>query len=194
MQIKDFVKVYDNTVDPKFLKKFFQIKDYFLNPEKGRIGTNNNGAGSLNENIRKVGVHFAFSNLHNKTKTEKHWNNFFVYVHRMAVKKYLSEVSKLKFDMSCMDLCYLNYKESDHYAFHVDQSASDGRHLTALYMVNDGYEGGELLITDPLNHDNHITVTPKAGRITVFPSNFMFPHQVNPVTNGERLSIVTWWR
>ena len=30
------------------------------------------------------------------------------------------------------------------------------------------------------------------GSAIVFPSNFMFPHEVKEVTKGERWSIITW--
>ena len=32
----------------------------------------------------------------------------------------------------------------------------------------------------------------KLGQHIIFPSNFMFPHEVKKVTNGERWSVVTW--
>ena len=30
------------------------------------------------------------------------------------------------------------------------------------------------------------------GDIIVFPSNFMFPHRVEPVTKGNRYSYISW--
>ncbi len=34
--------------------------------------------------------------------------------------------------------------------------------------------------------------TLKTGDMIIFPSNFLYPHQVMPVTKGERYSIVSW--
>jgi predicted 2-oxoglutarate/Fe(II)-dependent dioxygenase YbiX len=32
----------------------------------------------------------------------------------------------------------------------------------------------------------------QAGDLLIFPSNFMYPHRVEPVTNGERYSFISW--
>ena len=51
--------------------------------------------------------------------------------------------------------------------------------------LNDGYRGGEIVIADKV-------YTPKRNSAIIFPSNFMFPHYVNKITQGTRYSIVTW--
>jgi len=58
--------------------------------------------------------------------------------------------------------------------------------LTVLGALNDDYEGGELLMFG----DHHIHLPP--GAVVVFPSNFMFPHEVKPVKSGIRYSYVSW--
>ena len=60
-------------------------------------------------------------------------------------------------------------------------------HITALLFLNDDYEGGEIVLADGL-----YTAPKKAGSGIVFPSNFMFPHEVKKVTKGHRYSIMTW--
>ena len=32
----------------------------------------------------------------------------------------------------------------------------------------------------------------KQGELLIFPSNFMFPHKVEPVTKGTRYSYISW--
>ena len=32
----------------------------------------------------------------------------------------------------------------------------------------------------------------EAGDVIIFPSNFMYPHRVEPVTKGARYSYVSW--
>ena len=52
-------------------------------------------------------------------------------------------------------------------------------HLTSLIFLNDDYDGGEFyLCGEPLEK--------KVGSAVVFPSNFMYPHEVKKVTNGKR--------
>lgn len=54
-----------------------------------------------------------------------------------------------------------------------------------LLFLNDDYEGGNLIVA------NNKCKTEKSSAI-IFPSNFMFPHEVKPITKGMRYSIITW--
>lgn len=56
---------------------------------------------------------------------------------------------------------------------------------TVLFFLNDNYEGGDFYVAE-----HHYR--PKAGSAIIFPSNFMFPHEVTKVTKGERWSTVSW--
>lgn len=58
--------------------------------------------------------------------------------------------------------------------------------LTVLGALNDDYEGGELMMFG--DYRIHLP----AGAVVVFPSNFMFPHEVKPVKSGIRYSYVSW--
>jgi len=58
--------------------------------------------------------------------------------------------------------------------------------LTILGALNDEYEGGEFVM-----FQDKVIPFP-TGSIIVFPSNFMFPHQVLPVKSGVRYSFVSW--
>lgn len=57
--------------------------------------------------------------------------------------------------------------------------------LTILGSLNDNYEGGELFLIDEV-------IELKAGSLMIFPSNFLYPHKVTPVTKGTRYSYVSW--
>ncbi len=70
-------------------------------------------------------------------------------------------------------------------------SIFDGQHkgipiLSMLGVLNDDYEGGEFVFSE--THE----IPLKAGDIMVFPSNFMYPHEVKEVTKGERFTFVSW--
>jgi predicted 2-oxoglutarate/Fe(II)-dependent dioxygenase YbiX len=58
--------------------------------------------------------------------------------------------------------------------------------LTVLGALNDDYEGGEFVMFE----DYEIKMP--AGSVIVFPSNFMFPHEVRPIKSGIRYSYVSW--
>ena len=60
-------------------------------------------------------------------------------------------------------------------------------HLTSLLFLNDNYEGGEFVMLD-----DTYKAKVKQGSVIVFPSNFMYDHEVKKVTKGNRYSVMTW--
>lgn len=58
--------------------------------------------------------------------------------------------------------------------------------LTVLGALNNEYEGGDFVMFG----DKKVEMP--SGAVVVFPSNFMFPHEVKPVTSGVRYSYVSW--
>jgi len=84
------------------------------------------------------------------------------------------------------------YAENKKMALHADHihSMFDGERkgipiLSVLGVLNDDYEGGEFYLIDD-------KVDFSKGDILVFPSNFMYPHKVEPVTKGTRYSYISW--
>lgn len=58
--------------------------------------------------------------------------------------------------------------------------------LTVLGSLNNDYDGGEFVMwTD-------VEIKLDAGSVVIFPSNFMYPHEVKPVKSGVRYSYVSW--
>ena len=58
--------------------------------------------------------------------------------------------------------------------------------LSIIGILNDDYEGGELIMFEDKKIDT------KKGDLLIFPSNFLYPHEVAPVTKGVRYSYVSW--
>ena len=58
--------------------------------------------------------------------------------------------------------------------------------LSIIGILNDDYEGGELIMFEDKKIDT------KKGDLLIFPSNFLYPHYVTPVTKGVRYSYVAW--
>jgi hypothetical protein len=85
------------------------------------------------------------------------------------------------------------YKETRKMSKHCDHihSMFDGERkgiptLSLIGLLNDDYVGGEFIMFD----DEVIPL--KRGDLLIFPSNFMYPHRVEPVTEGIRDSFVSW--
>lgn len=85
-------------------------------------------------------------------------------------------------------------KKKGHYGIHKDSTFSSGRYyrkLSMILMLSDpkDFVGGDLnFYLD--NLDKHITIPQEKGRIVIFPSFQL--HEVTPVTEGIRYSLVTW--
>ena len=58
--------------------------------------------------------------------------------------------------------------------------------LSIIGILNDDYEGGELIMFEDEKIDT------KKGDLLIFPSNFLYPHEIAPVTEGVRYSYVSW--
>ena len=54
-------------------------------------------------------------------------------------------------------------------------------------MLNNDYEGGGLNFKW---NDEKMDIEIKPNRLIMWPSNFMYPHCVEPITKGTRYSIV----
>jgi hypothetical protein len=82
----------------------------------------------------------------------------------------------------------LRYQTGQFYTIHVDSFKEVPRAVSCSFTLNDEYEGGEFSF-----FNGEIKVKAPKGSALMFPSNFMYPHEILPVTNGTRYSIVTWF-
>ena len=85
----------------------------------------------------------------------------------------------------------LKYLPGGKYETHIDNFSSCNRHLSIIINLNDDYEGGDLIFTDQKNNEIKRLKLGK-GSIVFFPSNFMYPHNIQPIKKGIRYSIVAW--
>jgi hypothetical protein len=82
----------------------------------------------------------------------------------------------------------LKYPEGCFYIQHVDSFKARPRSVSCSFILNDDFEGGEFAF-----FDRELKYKLKKGDALMFPSNFMYPHEVMPVTKGTRYSIITWF-
>lgn len=83
----------------------------------------------------------------------------------------------------------LHYKPSESfYQPHIDNGPGVPRIFSAVLYLNDVEEGGE-------THFNkfNVSIKPKAGRLAIFPANYMYMHEARPLPNEEKYVIVTWF-
>ena len=85
----------------------------------------------------------------------------------------------------------LKYSVGGKYEVHTDHFTTIFRNLSVIINLNEGYEGGDLVFTDQQQKEVKRMKLGK-GSIVFFPSNFMYPHSIQPITKGVRYSIVSW--
>jgi len=90
-------------------------------------------------------------------------------------------------------LRFNQYKENKKMAEHCDHiiinEAGTRKGIPVLSIIgslNDDYEGGEFIMFQ----DEEIKL--KQGDLMIFPSVFLYPHRVEPVTKGVRNTFVSW--
>jgi predicted 2-oxoglutarate/Fe(II)-dependent dioxygenase YbiX len=81
----------------------------------------------------------------------------------------------------------LRYDYSGYLPAHQDQGIST-RVLSVLLYLNDDYEGGEI----EFRH-SEVKIKPEPGSVLFFPSNFLYIHEVHPVTKGPRYALPNWY-
>ena len=83
------------------------------------------------------------------------------------------------------------YSGGQEYGSHVDDAIMEGARtdlsFTLFLSAEDAYEGGALVVEDPLE-ERAIRLGP--GDLVLYPSTTL--HRVEPVTRGERLAVVGW--
>jgi hypothetical protein len=84
----------------------------------------------------------------------------------------------------------LRYSTGGFYKEHTDNmGASMYREVSCSILINNNFTGGDFSFFGEKN-----IYTLDQGDILMFPASFIFPHAVLPVTSGERISMVTWFR
>jgi hypothetical protein len=81
----------------------------------------------------------------------------------------------------------LKYEPGGYYIQHTDSFKESPRAISCSINLNDDYEGGQFAF-----FNREVVYELKKGSIILFPSSFMYPHEVMPVNNGTRYSIITW--
>ena len=115
-----------------------------------------------------------------------------------AVQNYQQKYSAAKERIGCSWIRHISpirfnrYKVGTKMRSHHDhiQSLFDGKLrgipiLSFVGLLNDNYVGGEFLCRKK-------KIKLRRGDILLFPSNFMYPHEVKEITKGIRYSFVSW--
>jgi PKHD-type hydroxylase len=148
--------------------------------QNAQIGIGSNG--SVNPNVRRSQVSW----LTNTPDTKWVFEKLAEVVSKMNAQHY-------RFDLTGFGepLQLTNYDQSENgmYEWHQDYGAGVSRKVSITVQLTDPseYEGGNLQISTSGQPQN---VRKQRGFIAIFPSYVL--HQVTPVTQGSRQSLVAW--
>lgn len=181
--LSKYIHVFEDVVPEKFCDQI--IKEYADDPNWIESRT----IGGLDTKTRNCSVIDISSNdiiEYNLKRRKKIDDKLFKHVTEI-VKNVSSNYPFLKVEN---DTGYglLRYTEGQFYTQHVDHHKTLPRDISCSIILNDDYEGGEFAFFDGVEKYKL-----KKGSAIVFPSNFMFPHQILPVKKGTRYSIITWF-
>ena len=177
--MKNYIKIYDNVLNLKTLSNFLR----FINTvdfQDARVGD-----GVVNKKIRNTTDYSL--NQFNNSFTNVHWHNYLYFIFNNYFKEYAKDYKHLEWK-GLETIAVLKYDINGFYKEHVDHFSSQPITLSGIFLLNNDYEGGELCF----GLEDKLEVEIKPNRFIVWPSNFLFPHQVKPVCKGTRYSIVTW--
>ena len=183
--LDSYVKVYDNWIDADKCKQTIKELEsaewkqhQFYNPVGGDYHTRSGN--------KELDVSWQQNITTRPYIMERIWD---------AYSQYLTDMNFSWFNswQGYSEVRFNRYNEDRLMALHCDHihSLFDGEikgipTISIVGTLNDDYEGGEFVM-----FQNEVIKMPK-GCLLMFPSNFLYPHRVDPVTKGVRNTYVSW--
>jgi len=189
--LHDYIMEFDNVMPKEVHKNFKKICENYNSFQDAPIigDAKDKFQLKINSIIRKTSS-WTIQNIKTNSFTEAHWANFLIYSFKVFIEKYQEKIN-CRETFILNDIQILKYGLGGHYRFHTDHSIKAPRTYSCIFLINDNYEGGELLFKYP-NSEKITKIDKKENKMIIWPSNFLYPHSVMPVTKGERYSVVAW--
>jgi hypothetical protein len=187
MELKNFVQIYDEVLPWNVLSNLIRFANFYkFKPTE--IG---GGIDSKTDfNTRKTYT-LPLSNLHNSI-SNVHWFNLLQFYFDKNLKQYPKDTNSLEYSYEQIsNIEILKYENTGFYTWHTDHFAKIPRTMSCILLLNNDYEGGNLCFRNP-NGSGEWQVEVRPNRMIIWPSNFLYPHTVKPVTKGTRYSVVAW--
>ena len=156
---------------------FWQPAEVLINEEKNQSGTNYKARDTdiimlPHHASQEVGVLSEFSKeFHNQIKPSL--DQYLSY--------YYAKIEKLEPPQ------LLRYGKGQKFHDHIDDHPFFTRRISLTYYLNDNYDGGDVEFKR-----FNLRFKAKKNNLLIFPSNFIYNHEVHPVTNGLRYVVVQW--
>jgi predicted 2-oxoglutarate/Fe(II)-dependent dioxygenase YbiX len=188
MEIRNFIKIYDDAIPLNGLSNLIRYAND-LEFKKTSIAGGSQGA-EINFNVRKTYT-YALSNLSN-SMSDVHWFNALHFYFNKNLMQYKQDANIIDYSYkNIFDIEILKYENTGFYTWHTDHFAEIPRTMSCILLLNNDYEGGNLCFRNP-DGSEEWEIEVKPNRMIIWPSNFLYPHTVKPVTKGTRYSVVAW--
>lgn len=189
LQLTDYIKNYKGIIPDNLLSNLLKTIEQNKNSQyKHQFGDYSGDRIVENENCAMANDYTIFSEKDYNDLKDIVWNCIRNYVDTFTVQGFENWHGFSPLDFHHHEVGNEMVKHCDHIFSLFDGERKGIPTLTIVGVLNDNFDGGEFAF-----FHEEIEVT-KLGRgdIVVFPSNFLYPHQVKKVTKGIRHSFVTW--
>ena len=187
--IKDYIKVF-NVLDTKQCQNILNIlKEYDWEKHKW----NNYKTGkSTSEPTKELDITYPTKFLEKEmakviSNALLEYQNYFIFEDRNKdenLKYFLHKSTPVRFNRYPTGTMMRKHYDHIHSIF---EGENKGVPIVSIVgVLNDDYEGGDFVFNG--NHE----VKLKTGDILIFPSNFLYAHEVKEITKGTRYSYVSW--
>jgi len=182
-ELKDYIAVVPNVVS---LELCDAVLSEYKNCDDWVPAITATGKSDAERQCSTIGI--SFDNIIKKNQEARQKIDGMLFsVASQAIKEYARHFNNARIEQdSGYDL--LKYETGQFYTTHIDSFKDRPRAVSCSFMLNDDYEGGEFAF-----FDRKLVYRLKKGSCIMFPSNFMYPHEIIPVTSGTRYSIITWF-
>jgi predicted 2-oxoglutarate/Fe(II)-dependent dioxygenase YbiX len=182
-KLEDFIQVFDNVLSPENCNLI--LNEYQNSYEWSDTLIGNGQVSKDTRNCMEIPISKDYI-IQKNFDVRKNIDNIIFESVKKVIDNYNALVPTFHIDI---DTGYqlLRYKEGEFYVQHTDSFKEQQRSLSCSIQLNEDYEGGEFAL-----FDREIMIRTKPGSAIVFPSNFMYPHEIMPVIKGTRYSIITW--
>jgi hypothetical protein len=178
----DYIKIFDIDLDQDIIEKIISI-DPYLEPAMTSAGdTNYRKCQNLwfNEHVAlNMGLPSIFKEIYYKLDFET----------KKVIGRYQQEFLECKKSVvgDHQGFNILKYNEGNKYDTHIDDFGHHAfRRLSISLLLNDDFTGGEF------EFFGTETISLKKSQALIFPSSWLYPHRILPITSGIRRSVVTW--
>ena len=180
VEVAPGIFVYDDVIDNSQELIDLALSD----PEKWRDSRISGGLseGVVDKEVRNTRIFDAPAIYSNDIKWFEITQIIWHYANRYGIK-HEAPFSNMEY------LQLLHYStEEGFYKPHADSGPGMQRIFSGLLYLNDVEEGGETYF-----NKFDVAVKPKAGRLALFPANFIYTHEARTPKSNDKFALVTWF-